>query len=108
VSAKTTAAYKVTKLHTCMMDASLQTKALSIHDGKLQSVSQLLLALIRGQQQSVEAGMRGWQLVAVSAVSLDDAAQVAQTANGSSVTASEELEEAALLFIVHHFSDNLP
>ena len=91
-----------------MMDASLQTKALSIHDGKLQSVCQLLLALIRGQQQSVEAGMRGWQLVAVSAVSLDDAAQVAQTANGSSVTASEELEEAAFLFVVHHLSDNLP
>ena len=87
---------------------SLQAKAFSIHDGKLQSVCQLLLALVRGQQQGVEAGVRCWQLVAVSAVSLNNTAEVSQTTNGRSVTAGEKLEKAPLLFIIHYLPDNLP
>ena len=52
--------------------------------------------------------MRRRQLVAIRAISLNDAPQVAQAANGSSITAGEKLEEAPLLLIVHYLSDNLP
>ena len=59
------------------------------------------------QQQRVEAGVAGGQLVAVHAVALNDAAQVPQAPYRGTVTAREELEEVTPLVLVK-LSHNVP
>lgn len=66
--------------------ASLQSEALCIHNCQLDAVQHLLLAAVLRQQQCVEAGVAGGQLVAVRAVTLDHTLQRTQAANGSPAT----------------------
>lgn len=49
-----------------------QAKAFRVHDGELQAVCHELLGAVGGQQQRVEAGVRGGQLLRVWAVPLQD------------------------------------
>ena len=79
---------------------SLQAKALGVHNGETQAVAHLVLAAVGGQQQGVEAGVGGGELVGVGAIPLDDAAQIAQAADGRPITAAEEFEEAPLLLVI--------
>lgn len=48
----------------------LQAEALGVHDGQLQAVSHDLLGAVGGQQQRVEARMRGWQFLRVWSIPL--------------------------------------
>lgn len=61
---------------------SLQSKALCVHDSQLDAVQHLLLAGVLRQQQRVEAGVAGGQLVAVWAVPLDHTLECTQATDG--------------------------
>lgn len=81
-------------------DPSLQAKALGVEDGQAQPRGHVGARAVAGQQEGVEAGVAGGQLVAVGAVPLYDAPKVAQAPDGRAVAAGEELQEVAALVVI--------
>lgn len=78
--------------------AGLQhAEALGVADGLHEPVLQLVPRAVLGQQEHVEAGVRGGEAVRVGAVSGDDQFQVAQPAHGHPVRAGRELQQLALV-----------
>ena len=71
-------------------------EALGVLDGLDELLLRVLEALVLGEQQVVEAGVRRREAVLVGAILGDDKGEVAQTLDGHAVGAGAEEEEALL------------
>eukprot|EP00013_Stygamoeba_regulata_P005500 CAMPEP_0177637378 /NCGR_PEP_ID=MMETSP0447-20121125/4940_1 /TAXON_ID=0 /ORGANISM="Stygamoeba regulata, Strain BSH-02190019" /LENGTH=157 /DNA_ID=CAMNT_0019139303 /DNA_START=72 /DNA_END=542 /DNA_ORIENTATION=+ len=98
----------ITSLRTCKplddhhlteMKRSLHAKPLRVRDGQQQAVRQLFLGAVLGQQQLVEARVRGGQAVRVGAAARHNECELAAALDRNPITARTKLKQQLALFV---------